>query len=332
MNPSEKIDQIIQQIDPHKLSKVLPQLYPFAIECEDYEGFIILFCWEKTLNSDKNGNKVQMDEAIHILEIAGLDRDTIEILKQSGFEKYLSMRSVDSNTVCSFSAREMEDFFDRMESIISATEPPKELAPIDLYYRSCNATNAKLDILQKKEVIEKQYAILQSFITSKLTAYRTFFMFKEKREKMESRIYNSRKIFIIHGHDEAKRRELSTILKDRFDLEPIILSEQPDQGLTIIEKFEKYATQCSYAFALFTPDDIISKGEIQYFQARPNVIFELGWFYSNLGRSRVCILDQASEKSRIFSDLQGVMRIQFNENISEKYIEIERELKSVGII
>lgn len=34
----------------------------------------------------------------------------------------------------------------------------------------------------------------------------------------------------------------------------------------------------------------------------------------------------------IFSDLQGVLRMQFNENISEKYIEIERELKSLGII
>lgn len=111
-----------------------------------------------------------------------------------------------------------------------------------------------------------------------------------------------------------------------------MLSEQPDQGLTIIEKFEKYASQCSYAFALFTPDDIISDGDTEYFQARPNVIFELGWFYANLGRSRVCILDQASEKSRIFSDLQGVMRVQFNNDVSEKYLDIERELKSVGII
>jgi predicted nucleotide-binding protein len=115
-------------------------------------------------------------------------------------------------------------------------------------------------------------------------------------------------------------------------LNPIVLLDQPDQGLTIIEKFEKYAANCSYAFALFTPDDIVTKGDNQYFQARPNVIFELGWFYASLGRSRVCILDQASEQSRIFSDLQGVLRMQFNENISEKYMEIERELKTLGII
>ena len=83
---------------------------------------------------------------------------------------------------------------------------------------------------------------------------------------------------------------------------------------------------------MFTPDDIVTNGEQQYFQARPNVIFELGWFYANLGRSRVCILDQESEQSKIFSDLQGILRMQFKENISERYMEIERELKSVGII
>ncbi|MEE1282638.1 MAG: nucleotide-binding protein [Acutalibacteraceae bacterium] len=122
------------------------------------------------------------------------------------------------------------------------------------------------------------------------------------------------------------------ISKCRLSNRSIVLSDQPDQGLTIIEKFEKYAKNCSYAFALFTPDDIVTNGDKQYFQARPNVIFELGWFYANLGRSRVCILDQASERSKIFSDLQGILRMQFINDVSERYIEIDRELKSLGII
>lgn len=332
MNASERIEKILQDMDSNQLSKTLPQLYPLAIECEDYEGFLILFCWEKTLNSDKNGNAVQMDEAVHILEAVGLDKTTIGTLKQHSIEKYLSMRFVKDDQICSFSAREMEDYFARTDSMILAAEPPKELHPVDLYFRSQDATKAKLNILRNRQDIEKQYAILQSFITSKLTHYQVKLSQKERRAKLENQIQNSKQIFIIHGHNEAKRRELSDMLKERFGLEAIILSEQPDQGLTIIEKFEKYASQCSYAFALFTPDDIISDGDVQYFQARPNVIFELGWFYANLGRSRVCILDQASDKSRIFSDLQGVMRVQFKDNVSEKFLEIERELKSVGII
>lgn len=158
---------------------------------------------------------------------------------------------------------------------------------------------------------------------------------EEKALKMsisDETISASKKVFIIHGHNEAKRRELKDLLENKFGLETIVLGEQPNQGLTIIEKFEKYASCCGYAFALFTPDDIIINGEEQYFQARPNVIFELGWFYSRLGRNRVCILDQASEKSEIFSDLHGVMRIQFNDAISDKYLEIEKELKSAGLL
>ena len=332
MNMSERIDQIIQQMDSTKLSKTLPQLYPIAIECQDYEGFIILFFWEKPFIGDKAGNSVQYNEAIHILQAAGVDSASIEAAKINGLEKYISMRSVNEHGVSSYSAREMEDYFARTERMIQATEPPKELNPVDLYYRSQDATNAKFNILKNRQDVEKQYTILQSFITSKLTCYRFKALQKERKKDLESSIKNSKKVFIIHGHNEAKRRELETLLKSRFGLEPIVLSEQPDQGLTIIEKFEKYAAQCSYAFALFTPDDIISDGNTEYFQARPNVIFELGWFYANLGRSRVCILDQASEKSRIFSDLQGVMRVQFTNDVSEKYLDIERELRSVGII
>jgi predicted nucleotide-binding protein len=164
---------------------------------------------------------------------------------------------------------------------------------------------------------------------SKLTGYRI----KAARNEMRyNKNFNTKNVFIIHGHDDAKLFELRTILKERFNLNPIILREQPEEGMTIIEKFEKYAEQCSYAFALFTPDDIVSVNGEEYFQARPNVIFELGWFYANLGRSRVCILERASEKSKIFSDLQGILRIQFRDNIEEKYLNIERELRSVEMI
>lgn len=67
-----------------------------------------------------------------------------------------------------------------------------------------------------------------------------------------------------------------------------------------------------------------------YSQARPNVIFELGWFYGRLGRSRVCILFQ--EGSKLHSDLDGVLRIQFRESVEEKLGEIEKELKAAGLL
>ena len=155
---------------------------------------------------------------------------------------------------------------------------------------------------------------------------------ESSKMKTEKRKKNCKKVFIIHGHNEAKLRELKEILEKNFNLEPIILSEQAGEGKTLIEKIEKYASECSYAFAIFTPDDIVSNNGEKYFQVRPNVIFELGWFYAKLGRSKVCILNQGSKQDSIFSDLKGVEYVSFKDNISEKYLKIKTELEAGEIL
>ena len=132
--------------------------------------------------------------------------------------------------------------------------------------------------------------------------------------------------------DEKAKYELKAIISEILHLEPILLSEQPDIGMTIIEKFEYYARDCVCAFAIFTPDDIAENEGNQYFQARPNVIFELGWFYSNIGRSRTCILMKNDKNMGIFSDLQGVIQKRFYESVKEISREIEIEIKAMGII
>ena len=62
------------------------------------------------------------------------------------------------------------------------------------------------------------------------------------------------------------------------------------EGFTLIDKFEREAKSASYAFVLLTPDDIVEKENGKYIQARPNVLFELGWFCGKLGRDKVCII------------------------------------------
>jgi hypothetical protein len=138
------------------------------------------------------------------------------------------------------------------------------------------------------------------------------------------------KVFVIHGHDTTNTLRLRAMLKERFALAPVILSEQPARGRTIIEKFESEADDSSYAFALITPDDLIRHGAPTYAQARPNVLFELAWFYGRLGRDRVCILFQ--ESTRMPSDLDGISRIQFRASIEEKVTEIENELRASNLI
>ncbi len=328
----EKIDYIYDKMFDTPLSGILPMIHSISLECKDYEGYCILSFWSRPINEDVKINQSQYKEIRLTLEQEGVERNIASKIVGDAFEKYIKLRSIDNEQLLTLTAKEMEDTIKSFDNLINVVEVPQGLHPQDLYFASQNAQKEKAHVIEKKSIIERQYAVLHGYITSKLTQYRRKLILGERKEKMEMGIVNSKEIFIIHGHNEAKRRELESLLKERFMLEPVVLAEKPDQGLTIIEKFEKYASNCSYAFALFTPDDIVSSGGQQYFQARPNVIFELGWFYANLGRSRVCILDQESEQSKIFSDLQGIMRMQFKENISERFMEIERELKSVGII
>jgi predicted nucleotide-binding protein len=140
----------------------------------------------------------------------------------------------------------------------------------------------------------------------------------------------SKDIFIIHGHDEVNKLKLQNLLKDRFQLNPIVLSEKPGAGRTLIEKFEKEAETSGFTFALITPDDIVKTESGKYAQARPNVVFELGWFCGRLGRKRTCILFKKG--TQIHSDLEGVSRIEYIDSVEEKILNIEKELKAAKLI
>ena len=101
----------------------------------------------------------------------------------------------------------------------------------------------------------------------------------------------SNRIFVIHGHDHELLYKVKEFLR-KLNLEPIVLREQPNQGKTIIEKFESFSN-VGFAIALLTSDDKILSDEgnssVEY-RARQNVILELGYFMGKLGRSRVAVL------------------------------------------
>lgn len=149
-------------------------------------------------------------------------------------------------------------------------------------------------------------------------------------EKKPSTTLKTRDVFIIHGHDKKVTLELEKVLREEFNLIPIILSYEPGKGRTLIEKFEEEASSCSFAFAIMTPDDVVKTESGSYTQARPNVIFELGWFYGKIGRSKTCILSKKG--TEIHSDLKGISQIIFQDSISEKILDIKKELKSAGLI
>lgn len=142
------------------------------------------------------------------------------------------------------------------------------------------------------------------------------------------------KVFLVHGHDESMKQAVARTT-ERLGLNAIILGEQDDEGLTVIEKFEKYATECNYAVVLLSPDDIgYSRKEEQQtnnYRARQNVILELGYFIGKLGRSNVLTLvkDDPSGPLELPSDIAGVLYTQFDSNGGWK-LKLVRGLKSNG--
>jgi predicted nucleotide-binding protein len=153
------------------------------------------------------------------------------------------------------------------------------------------------------------------------------------------------KVFVVHGHDGKLKTQVARFL-ERLELEPIILHEQADRGLTIIEKFEKHS-DVSFAVVLLTPDDVgglaDAKGSTGSFlptllhkdedtklksRARQNVIFEFGFFLGKLGRSNVCGL--YCEGVELPSDYSGVLYTKIDAEGAWQY-KLVKELKAAGL-
>lgn len=63
-----------------------------------------------------------------------------------------------------------------------------------------------------------------------------------------------KKIFIVHEHDNEVKLEVARFI-EKIGLEPIILHEQVNSGMTVIEKIEKYS-DVEFGIVLYTPCDL----------------------------------------------------------------------------
>ncbi|WP_121354918.1 TIR domain-containing protein [Flavisolibacter nicotianae] len=152
---------------------------------------------------------------------------------------------------------------------------------------------------------------------------------EEKRKRIEFLSPIDKKVFLVHGHNEAVLRELKEMLEEA-GIEPVILKYEQDDGKTLIEKFEHYGRLCAFAFVIVTPDDWVENKKKKYFQARPNVLFELGWFCGRYGRDKVRIIQQ--KETPLPSDLNGIVTIEFTEHVEEAYRKIIAVLEKANIL
>ena len=145
----------------------------------------------------------------------------------------------------------------------------------------------------------------------------------------------TKRVFVVHGRDEVAKTNLEVFLHE-IGLEPIVHHRQADEGMTIIEKFEKHS-DVGYAFILLTPDDVAylaseddkpDAERSKELRARPNVIFEFGYFVGKLGRSRVCCLYTGNVA--LPSDVSGMIYKRYDKSIEEVAYSVLKDLKASG--
>ena len=150
----------------------------------------------------------------------------------------------------------------------------------------------------------------------------------EERTENRVEVTATKQVFVVHGRDEGTLNTVVNFLT-RLQVETIVLQEQPNEGRTIIEKFEDYS-QVGFAVVLCTPDDIGSlSSDRNNLKPRPrqNVVLEWGFFIGKLGRNRVCAL--IKDEVEIPSDNAGIVYIQLDDS-RDWQTELFRELRSAG--
>lgn len=151
---------------------------------------------------------------------------------------------------------------------------------------------------------------------------------QESPETVDSTIdvENFSSVFVVHGHNEVLKQDVARLI-ERQGLRAVILHEQPNQGATLIEKFENNS-DVGAAICLFTADDTgkAKKEDALKDRARQNVVFEAGFFMGSLGRDRVIIL--AEQGIELPSDLKGVVYT----GTSSWQLDVLRELRAMGFV
>ena len=142
--------------------------------------------------------------------------------------------------------------------------------------------------------------------------------------------FSSSSDFIVHGTNSAAKTEIARFV-EKLGLTAVILHEQENQGLTIIEKFEKHAASAGFAVVLLTPDDVAApqlEPRKLRARARQNVILELGYFCGALTRGRVAVMNWPEVE--VPSDIHGLVYIPYDSS-NGWHLALAREFKRAGL-
>jgi predicted nucleotide-binding protein len=151
----------------------------------------------------------------------------------------------------------------------------------------------------------------------------------EKESLLNVNRTTSPRVFLVHGWDSELKWEAKNYLQTVLGLDCVILHEQDGRGGTLIDKFEQYARPSDLAMVLLSSADGSDEGFASpdaTRRPRPNVLFEMGYFFAHLGRERVLLLRKGDVE--IHSDILGIEYIDVTHGIHSAGEDIRRRLSA----
>lgn len=143
-------------------------------------------------------------------------------------------------------------------------------------------------------------------------------------ERTEKKSFHpdSKRVFIVHGHDTAIRSQVELFIKT-LGYTPVVLFKQPNAGCTIIEKIEREANDLAFAIILYTACDL-GNDKLHAYEhlnprARQNVVFEHGY---------MCALVDSDVE--VPGDMSGIVYVPFDDKGAWQ-IAVAKEMKAAGL-
>jgi CRP/FNR family cyclic AMP-dependent transcriptional regulator len=135
----------------------------------------------------------------------------------------------------------------------------------------------------------------------------------EQRNKFINRANKRPRVFLISS---AEALEIAEYIRAALDHEDVVVEIWSDEKIFPpsgypIEALEQAVNECDFGIAIAQPDDLVRSRHRQSAAPRDNVIFELGFFMSRLGRARTVLLVPRGENVTLPSDFKGLTPLHY---------------------
>jgi len=136
----------------------------------------------------------------------------------------------------------------------------------------------------------------------------------EQRNKYVNRANVEPRLFIMCSTEALDIAKCIRIGLKHETRQIVIWSDEQifESGSYPLEALEREVNQADFAIALAEPDDIIRSRDRTQATVRDNVIFELGFFMSRLGRTRSLLLVPCGADVKLPSDFKGLTPIGYS--------------------